>query len=315
MKIIAITPHFKHDFLASTVIEGLYRNGIQVIASDYGNNVERVYKDSEILSHSKNASCVFVFSSKKVDPPPKYYLLDDMYLPMVYIDGSEWTHTSHWDSPHQQSESLLDPSRRRGKNWINKEMYDRCKWYFKRECYPQDIKAKKIHPLPFGVVSKNLHISYQPIPKTIDVLCAFGQIQTGMRAIVSKLCREYRELGFNIVIGNYPYDMYIHKMKESSIVVDAWGSGDCNARFYEAVANGACIMHQKPNIIIPDPFIDGVHCIEYSTERDFCSKIQYYLDHMEEARSIGEAGQRHALQYHTSKARVEYMLREMGSYK
>jgi len=295
MKIIAITPHFKHDFLAATVIEGLYRNGIQVIATDYGNNVERVYKDSEILSHSKNASCVFVFSSKKVDPPPKYYLLDDMDLPIVYIDGSEWTHTYHYDSPHQQSESLLAPSRRRGDNWINKEMYDRCKWYFKRECYAQDMKAKKIHPLPFGVVSQNLHIGYQPIPKMIDVLCAFGQIQTGMRALVSKLCR----------------DVYIHKMKESSIVVDAWGSGDCNARFYEAVANGACIMHQKPNIIIPEPFIDDVHCIEYSTERDFCSKIQYYLDHIEEARSIGKAGQRHALQYHTSKARVEYMFRKM----
>ena len=313
MKVIAITPHFKHDFLAATVVEGLYRNGIEVIGTDYGNNVEGVYKESEILSHSKDASYIFAFSSKKVDPAPQYHLLDKIDLPIVYIDGSEWTSTYQYDSPHQQSESLRDPSRRKGANWINKDMYERCTWYFKRECYPEDATHHpKMYPLPFGVVSKNLHIGYQPIPKRIDVLCAFGQVNTGMRALVSQLCREYRELNFNIVIGTYPYDLYIHKMKESSIVVDAWGSGDCNARFYEAVANGACVMHQKPNILIPDPFIDGEHCIEFSNEEEFCSKLQYYLDHLEEARAIGKAGQRHALQYHTSKRRVEYILEVMN---
>ena len=312
MKVIAITPHFKHDFLAATVIEGLYRNGVEVIATDYGNNVEGVYKDSKILSHSKDAQCVFVFSSKKVDPPPKYYLLDEMDLPIVYIDGSEWTHTYHYDTPHQQSESLLDPSRRRGANWINREMYDRCTWYFKRECYTEDMQADKIYPLPFGVVSKNIHITYSPIPKTIDILCAFGQINTGLRSQVSKICREYKNLGHNVVIGNFPYDLYIQKMKESVIVVDAWGSGDCNARFYEAVANGSCIMHQKPNIISPYAFKDKIHCIEFTDELEFTSCVDYYLQNIPEALEIGKTGQRHALHYHTSKARVEYMFKEMG---
>jgi hypothetical protein len=308
MKVIAITPHFKHDFLVATVIEGLYRMGVQVIATDYGNNVEKVYTDEEVIEHSKDADYAFIFSSKKTDPSPKHYLMSELDLPKIYIDGSEWTSNYHWDSPHQQSESLIDPSRRKGKPWINTEMYEKCDFYFKRECYPEDATHHpRMHPLPFGVVSKNIHISYQPIVKTIDVLCAFGQINTGMRAVVSKLCREYRELGFNIEIGEWPYDMYIQKMKESSIVVDAWGSGDCNARFYEAVANGACVMHQKPNILTPDPFVDGEHCIEFSDEEEFCSKLQYYLDHMNEARMIGKVGQRHALQYHTSKARAEYI--------
>ena len=312
MKVIAITPHFKHDFLAATVVEGLYKCGIRVIATDYGNNVEKVFTDKEIIEHDKDADYIFVFSSKKTDPSPKYYLLDELKSPKIYIDGSEWTHAYYYDSPHQQSESLADPSRRKGKGWINTEMYERCDFYFKRECYPEDARHHpRMFPLPFGIVTKNIHIAYQPIPKTIDVLCAFGQVNTGMRAHVSKMCREYRELGFNIVIGNFPYDFYIQKMKESYIVVDAWGSGDCNARFYEAVANGACVMHQKPNILIPEPFEDGVHCIEFSNEKEFWQKLQYYLDHLKEAESIGKIGQRHALQYHTSKARVEYILEKI----
>ena len=314
MRVIAITPSFKHDFLAATIIEGLYELGIEVIASDWGNGVKYACSDRDIVRYSKDADYVFLFSSKKVDPAPKYHLVEQIYfendIPLVYIDGSEWTYNYHFDTPNQLIDSLSDPSRRRGNPWINQDMMDTCDYYFKREAYPED---KDVYPLPFGVVSKNIHKMERE--KTIDVLCSFGQINTGMRASVQYLCEQYKSRGHNVVVGTFPYKEYIQKIKESHIVVDAWGSGDCNARFYEIVANGTCVMHQKPNILIPEPFEDGVHCIEFSNEKEFCDKLDFYLSNIDKVDKIGIAGQKHALKHHTAKARVEYMLEVMNEQK
>ena len=61
MKVIAITPFRKMDYLTSLLIEGLDEMGIEIIASDGGNGVKRVYSDSEIISHSKSADYILVF--------------------------------------------------------------------------------------------------------------------------------------------------------------------------------------------------------------------------------------------------------------
>ena len=77
MKVIAITPDRKEDSLGSLVIEGLYDAGLEVIASDPGNNVRDVYSDDEVIEHSKDADYIFVVWGKlKGVRPPKYYLLD-----------------------------------------------------------------------------------------------------------------------------------------------------------------------------------------------------------------------------------------------
>ena len=42
MKVVVISPNQKYDCIANHFIEGLYDNGIDVIASDLGNSVRKV---------------------------------------------------------------------------------------------------------------------------------------------------------------------------------------------------------------------------------------------------------------------------------
>ena len=148
MKIVAITPSFKTDGTTSSIIEGMYDLGFDVIASSLGNGVKKAYTDSEILDHSKDADFIFAFWGKvKGNLPPKYYLLEMINRPevSVYIDGSEWTQTGYHDTRDnvfaswaekninkQVYDSKYDISRLRGNPCINDRMLSFCKWYFKR---------------------------------------------------------------------------------------------------------------------------------------------------------------------------------------
>ena len=80
MKIVVIPPKQKLDYLAETIIEGLYKNNIDVYSSDLGNGIkgEDVYTDKEIIEHSKDCDYIFVIwgKVKRNFPGPKYYLLD-----------------------------------------------------------------------------------------------------------------------------------------------------------------------------------------------------------------------------------------------
>ena len=116
MKIIAITPKL-FDYIVSTIIEGLYQNNINVIASESANNVRKVYSKKEILQHSKDADYIFVFRGKvKGNIPPKYFLIDKIQRPDItaFIDGSEWNF-SGYPGKKQREESLKNPYKRRGK--------------------------------------------------------------------------------------------------------------------------------------------------------------------------------------------------------
>lgn len=309
MKVIAITPHQKHDYLASTIIEGLYDLNIKVIASDEGNGVKKVYTEEEIIKESKNSNYILAFWSKKINPAPQYHLLKKINLPhkTAYIDGSEWTATGYYDTPLQHIEALRNPSRRKGTPWINEEMLQYVQWYFKRECFPED-KKRGIIPLPFGAVKEYFH---KPVNKNCDFLCAFGQTYTGLRASVQRISKDYRKINKKIEIGPFELNLYKQKLSESIMIADAWGSGECNARFFESVANKVCVIHQKNNIIIPFEYEDGITSVEFTNIEEFKNKLDYYLNNLEEAKKIGENAYVHTLKYHTSKERVKYMVEMM----
>ena len=74
MKIIAITPDKKMNTLATLVVDGMNELGIDVIATDAGNNVRKVYTDDEVIEHSRDADYVMVlFGKHKHNNPNKTY--------------------------------------------------------------------------------------------------------------------------------------------------------------------------------------------------------------------------------------------------
>ena len=73
MKVIAIVPK-KSDYLVSAIIEGLFKNKVEIIGTEKSNNVKRAYSKTEIISHSKDAKYILVFNGKVIGNfPPKYF--------------------------------------------------------------------------------------------------------------------------------------------------------------------------------------------------------------------------------------------------
>jgi len=308
MKIVAIVPK-SFDYLVSTIIEGLYENNVKVIASESSNNVKKAYSSKEIIKHSKDADYILVLRGKvKGNIPPKYYLLDKIKRPSItaYIDGSEWTYLGYPEK-NQIIESLTKPSKRKGKQWIDKRMFSYCRWYFKRECYPEDAK---IGIIPLLFAAEKRYFGNYNLKKTIDIFCSFGQKSSGLRSEVERICMDLRQEGYKVIIkSGLLYETYKRFISSSYITIDAWGGGDCTGRIWEIFANRSCCFSQKYNILFPNSFTDGINYVEYSIIEEFEEKLRFYLNNEDNCIEIAQRGYEHLLKYHTSKERVKYMLK------
>jgi len=323
LKIIAITPHFKTDGTTASIIEGMYDLGINVIASSLGNGVKKAYSDKEILEHSRDADFIFAFWGKiKGNRPPRYYLLDMINRPdiSVYIDGSEWTCTGYQDTNEnifanwagkeinkQLYDSKYDPSRLRGEPWINKKMLSFCKWYFKRECYAEDLDFGII-PLPFCA---NKDYIKDESEKDIDIFCCFGQNLTGMRAEIEKYCSNIKNKNIVVIKSKISKEEYNNILSRSMITVSSWGGGQCCFREWESLGSRSCSFTQRYTIEFPNKPVDNKHWVEYSNMKEFDEKIKFYLNNRSLCVKIANNGFNFLKNNHMPKNRVEYILEKI----
>jgi len=315
-KIVAITPDRKHDYLVATVIEGLQHLDCEIIATDVGNGIDKAWSERDIVKEMSDADHVIVFFGKvRGNRAPKRHLLDavDVRHKLAYVDGSEWTCTA-WPEPNQVIEAKSNPARRRGEPWLDEQMLKQARWYFKRECYPDDV-AKGIIPLPFGVMRHD--VREPATERDIDVLCSFGQTNDGLRAEAVEICKrlsqEMPKQRFCLDTG-MDRATYENVLSRSRIVLDAWGGGDCCARVWEALGVGACVFRQKYNIVVPNDFWHGKHIMDFSNANELENMLRDSLK-SKSARTIEEIGKRgktHALRFHTSVERARYLLEKMG---
>lgn len=320
VKIACITPDSKRDYLCETVLEGFNELGHELIVSDPGNGFcELAMADEEFVTAANNSHILLVFFGKqRNNRSPRRYLIDQVKLPksrIAYIDGSEWSYTG-WEGKNQATSSLVDPSLRRGEPWIDKEMLQRCGWYFKRECYPQDIQHG-IMPLPFAMC--NRHIIKQSITeRDIDIFCAFGHEKTGLRREVNQFMtytRDNQDINnkLNIVVkSGLNQDQYKDHLLRSKVVIDAWGGGDTNDRMWEAIGSGALILYQRHNVITHNPLIDWVHAASYTNISELSNVIDKLFSKCN-VTEIANNGLIHALTYHKAKHRAEEILKYVVS--
>ena len=207
------TPFKKSDYLAETIIEGLYQNGIELKCSCPGNGVSEndILSSDELIEYAKTADYVFAIWGKKkgIYPGVDYNLVKKINQPQktVYIDGSEWNcHAQTY--PNQVAMAKQNPQLRKGTPWINEDMYSYCNYYFKRECYPED-KKQGIIPLLFGAVDKNFSEYELLEDKTIDIFCSFGQVNDGLRLEATQICQKLKNEGYNVVTeSNLDYETF-----------------------------------------------------------------------------------------------------------
>jgi len=318
MKIIGIFPNGTKDTMARLISDGFdNKPNINLVKYDYSN---KSYSEEEILEHSKDCDYIFVFWCKYqydfVDRDYTHNLLDKINRPevVVYVDGSEYNCTG-FPNPRNQAElSKKDPSLCKGEPWVDEKMYERCRWYFKRETYEEDLVRDKIVPLLVGGESSYFQAEDSSLTeKEYDIFCSFGHTWTGLRGEVQELCQKLKSEGFNTIIGSgFPYNIYIYNIIQSYISVSSWGAGNSCRRMWEIMSNKTCCFVQKKQILFPNIFEDGVSYVEYSTPEEFEEKARYYLKNKDKCIEIGRNGHLHMKKYHTGERRLEYMFNVMS---
>jgi len=311
MKIIAITPDRKRDYTSEIVIDGFKKLGVEIIASNTGNGITDSFSESYILNVDDADFVVAFFGKVRDNNPPKYHLLDHLKnkFPIAYVDGSEWTCTGY-QNKNQMVDSLKNPSLRRGEPWINEKLLKLSKTYFKRECYPEDIKSGII-PLPFALSDRHV---IKNDNKDIDVMCVFGQNMTGLRKEVIEHCLMLKATtNYNVVVSDsLDQDSYKNVISRSRIVIDAWGGGDNCDRFYEAIGAQACCLYQKYNVIVENPFIDFKHAVSFEDMNSFANKLELLLKSKDVTFELGKSGFLHALKHHSSVNRAKTIIERMA---
>lgn len=296
MKILIINPNKKHDYLANSIIEGLRNyDNIEIYCTSDGNGAINIIDDFQFIEHYKTCDFIFAIWGKAIYngvPEPKFYLIDKVngWNKTVYIDGSEYNYTGY----KGKTTELIHP--------LFKE---KAKWYFKRECLPVH-ETMGIVPLPFAADCS--YFLNTKLEKSIDVLCSFGQAETGMRKIAIEACNELHTEGYNIITT--PVKNYYEHINKSWITVDAHGGGECNARMWQVMANKSCLFAEQYSIVIPN-LIPNKDYISWSSKEDLKDKIRNYLNDKKILSSIIQTSYENIIQNHTTDKRITYIFNKI----
>ena len=334
IKVVLIIPGNKDDYLTSDIVEGLLEyeneNKIQIYAyvSQLGNGIQHkhIINEKSLYKYINCIDLVFVFCQNPhfpsspdtlegsyleiLDKLAKHW--DNFWNKTSYIDGTEYNWSSKTQYVPRGTIPRIEPF---NFNYLK----NKCKYYFKRECYQQDIDEGFI-PLPFAYSLNRRYLKHlKDIPKEIDVFCSFPQIGTGLRIECIYVCRTIKSI--NVDLSNdLSYEDYCKTIKKSYISLDAWGGGQVNARPWEIIANGSVLFRQKYSVVIPNDFIvsdgkenkDTEMIVEFSSPEELYEKLSSYLNDKNHLLEMSKRSTEHLLKYHTCRARVNYMFGKMG---
>lgn len=296
MKIVCIQSPY-YDYLTATLIEGLQELGHQIIATENSNYATKS-SDVKVKNAMESADLIIMFSNHDV----RRYLLKDSKNPMkVFIDGGD-------------SQAFSVPP-----NILFKAV-------FKRELhkYWEPLDNNLIFPMPFAIErrylpqvkkSRDISVSFAATLDTNTIrYSAYHALKslkiegswiggTGERAYGGR----GRSKGLPISTSKYQ-----NILSRSMISVNAIGGGyDC-ARYWEILASGAMLLTQDIEIQIPNPLINGEHCVVFRNSEELIQQLKHYNSRPDEVNRIARAGSAHALSYHTTAKRAEYFLEKIN---
>ena len=197
-----------------------------------------------------------------------------------------------------------------------------CHMYFKRSWFAPDWFQDTDKFVYFKRYKKKWPAHYRPFtyavdrlissaPKTIDLGCYVGSEQYNRRHAV-EMCGCIYHNNKLIAQPEPGKEAYFEMLKRTRIIVTCQPdkcSGDI--RTWEAFAARAlvCVDRLPP---LSHPFVDGKHCIIFEPTklgfRELKGKIEYYLQHLDEAEEIATQGHEHAITYHRAVDRVGEMI-------
>lgn len=180
----------------------------------------------------------------------------------------------------------------------------------------KNVKTK-IYPLPFSVEKR--YVTEFNLPKT--KITYISTLNNYYRRSLQEFLINMNIDNDILYIGNTgersysgisglpsPTPKYYKLLAESIASINYPGKGwDC-ARFWEIIASKSCLISPEIDINIPNPFIENIHYLKFTTLEELGFQIKFCLDNPNKALEIANNAYLHMLRYHTSKQRAKYLV-------
>ncbi len=106
---------------------------------------------------------------------------------------------------------------------------------------------------------------------------------------------------------------YVAGLRRCVMAPSFFGAGFDTVRYWEIPAHGALLLAERPPIIVPHNFEDGIHAVFFDDGEEFSEKLRYYISDRERCATIAKAGHEHLRAHHTGAARAQQLLEHVES--
>ena len=315
VKILVIVPVRKQDYLADTVLDGLFqlrkeRNIDFRVSPGLKSRLPHKFKKisgGKLAEFSREADLIlFIWGKNSANYPLAEKI--NQWRKTIFIDGSEPGKNRRFDNEIKRQ---VLRGEYRGPGAIDYEMLKKSALYFRRE----RPYARGIKPLPFGIESAYAAWNGK-IKKDIDFVCVFGQeeyppLRKSVREELERYCAEN---GFKCVTEKTktPREFY-NILARAKAAVSVGGGGFDTARFWEILANNCILLTEKIAIFKKeDNRLNYKSVIEFGDLDEFKSRLRETGRRLKEGYDAKDnmAEFREIMKNHSSKARVEFILKE-----
>jgi len=333
MKIAAMA-HPEQDFLADGIICGLYELGHEVYELPYikhlHGEIDRGYRLDD-GQPGLTAPPGYMSTPLPANEQPLARILDEWPYDLVILTSGR-THArqalnilmaERGLKPGSFPLVLCDGEDGPGIRWDLVEQFQP-QIYFKRELLRSGTVSVReywhgipVMPMPFGAFVRSYpHVDDQQ--KNYDLFLAIGNTHPCRRKLVEifrDFMGEFRTaIHTNIPVagltcGMLSWGEYITALAKSRITASIRGWGRDTLRTWESLSFATCVLWADPGIYIPHPFEDMKHVVQF---REHCVNlpgiIRDLMAHPEVAEGVAAAGKAHVREFHTTSARVQYLL-------
>lgn len=219
------------------------------------------------------------------------------------------------------------------------------KTYFKREKNLDDAYPDNVEPLPFSAERRYFASGkdFNKIwdNKDLNLSCLFRSVGIDDRKnLINEITNRYgnddrcvinnvfgrscedgldEELeGSNTGEGVRHHHKYFDVLSKTKINIEGRPGNTAfyTGRMMESLANGCCYFYPTPsyNVDFPNGLVDGEDFIIYHNAEDLIEKIEYYLSHETEMKSIAKNGFNKLIKYHTSEVRAKEFIETCERY-
>jgi len=219
------------------------------------------------------------------------------------------------------------------------------KIYFKREKNLDDKYSDNVEPLPFSAerryFASGKDFNKMWDNKDLNLSCLFRSDGIDERKnLINEIINRYgnddkcvinnvfghscedgldEELeGANTGEGVRHHHKYFDVLSKTKINIEGRPGNTAfyTGRMMESLANGCCYFYPTPsyNVDFPNGLVDGEDFIIYHSTEDLIEKIEYYLSHETEMRTVAENGFNKLMKYHTSEVRAKEFIETCERY-